>query len=110
MKILFVAMAATLIIPSITDAQGRRELNACVAQGSRVAPTLQPVDEAARRPDFVVFRRRLQDAVARKDAAAILDVVAFNSPTGERDLCPRSTSEVRSIIGRSSSFTTDVGG
>jgi hypothetical protein len=36
------------------------------------------VDEAERRPDFLEFRRRLQDAVVRRDAAAILGIVHRN--------------------------------
>ncbi len=35
----------------------------------------QPVDEAARKPDFFTFRARLQAAVARHDAEAVLAVV-----------------------------------
>ena len=75
MKFLSVAIAATLFIPSTTAAQGRPRIDPCVAPGSRIAPTLRPVDEAAQRTDFVEFRRRLQDAVARKDEAAVLAVV-----------------------------------
>jgi len=75
MRLLFVAIAATLFIPSVSAAQGRAGLNPCVASGSRIGPTLRPVDEASRRADFVEFRRRLQDAVARKDEAAVLAVV-----------------------------------
>ena len=75
MRLLFVALAATLFIPSTSDAQGRPGLSVCVMPGSRVPPTLRPVDEAARRSDFVDFRRRLLEAVARRDEAAILAVV-----------------------------------
>src|SRR4029450_10241315 len=75
MKLLSVAIAATLFIPSTTAAQGRPRIDPCVAPGSRIAPTLRPVDEAAQRTDFIEFRRRLQDAVARKDEAAVLAVV-----------------------------------
>jgi len=75
MRIFFVAIAATLLTSSTTAAQPRPGANPCVAPGSRVAPTLRPVDEASRRADFVDFRRRLQDAVARKDEAAVLAVV-----------------------------------
>lgn len=75
MKVLSVAIAATLFTPSSTAAQGRSGANACVVAGSQVAPTLRPVDEAARRADFVEFRRRLQNAVARRDEAAVLAIV-----------------------------------
>src|SRR5688572_24197903 len=37
--------------------------------------TLLPVDEAAKNPDFLAFRMRLQDIVARKDTAALMEVV-----------------------------------
>jgi hypothetical protein len=69
---LFVAIVATLFIPWTATAQVRPGRNPCLGPDGRVAPTLRPVDEAARRPDFVDFRRRLRDAVARKDEAAIL--------------------------------------
>jgi hypothetical protein len=75
MRLLAVAIAATLFVPSTSPAQGRPVVNPCAAQGSRVTPTLKPVDEAARRADFVEFRRRLQDAVTRKDTAAVLAAV-----------------------------------
>ena len=75
MRILFVAIAATLLTSSTTAAQPRPGVNLCIAPGSRFAPTLRPVDEASRRADFVEFRRRLQDAVARKDEAAVLAAV-----------------------------------
>ena len=39
------------------------------------APVL-PVDEAARQPEFFIFRAHLQAAVARHDTAALLHVVA----------------------------------
>jgi len=74
-RFLPVAIVATLFVPSIRAAQARPVVNPCVAPGSQIAPTLKPVDEAARRADFVEFRRRLQDAVARKDEAAVLAVV-----------------------------------
>ena len=75
MRLLLVAIAATLLIPSTSAGQVRPGPNPCLAPGSRSAPTLRPVDEAARRADFVEFRRRLQDAVARKDEAAVLAAV-----------------------------------
>ena len=40
----------------------------------RSGPRLLPRDEAASKPDFLAFRRQLQSAVARKDAAAILKI------------------------------------
>jgi hypothetical protein len=36
---------------------------------------LRPVDDAASRPDFFSFRARLQQAIANRDAAAVLGVV-----------------------------------
>jgi hypothetical protein len=38
----------------------------------------EPVDEAARRPDFFSFRARLQQAVAARDVDAVMDVVAVD--------------------------------
>ena len=38
-------------------------------------PVVLPVDEAAQRPAFFAFRARLQQALARRDAQAILDAV-----------------------------------
>lgn len=75
MKALLVAIAATLFIPSSTLAQGRPPADPCFPPGSPASPRLLPVDEASRRADFVEFRRRLQDAVARKDESAVLAVV-----------------------------------
>jgi len=75
MKYLFVAIVATLLIPATGAAQGRPVGNPCVVPGSKTNPTLRPVDEAPRRADFVEFRRRLQDAVTRKDTAAVLAAV-----------------------------------
>jgi hypothetical protein len=75
MRLLTVAIVATLLIPSTSAGQVRPGPNPCLAPGSRVAPILRPVDEAARRPEFVEFRRGLQDAVARKDEAAVLAIV-----------------------------------
>ena len=75
MRFLFVALAATLVIPSTSLAQGRPAADPCFPPASRVPPTLLPIDEASRRADFVEFRRRLLDAVARKDEAAVLAVV-----------------------------------
>jgi hypothetical protein len=90
MRLLAVAIVATLLVPSTSPAQGRPAVNPCAAQGSRITPTLRPVDEAARRPDFVEFRRRLQEAVTRRDEAAILAVVdpgvrtSFDDPVGKQ--------------------------
>jgi hypothetical protein len=39
---------------------------------------LRPVDEASRRPDFLEFRRRLADVVARRDERALLMSVHSN--------------------------------
>lgn len=43
---------------------------------------LLPIDEAARDPAFFVFRARLQEAVARHDAAAVLDAADPNIKVG----------------------------
>jgi hypothetical protein len=78
--VLLVAIVATL--PSVAAAQPRAASNPCVvntsgARGS-VEPTLEPVDEAPRRPDFLEFRRRLEDAVSRRDESAVLAIVDPN--------------------------------
>lgn len=75
MRLLFVAIVATLLLPVTSATQGRPAGNPCVVPGSRVTPTLRPVDEASRRADFVEFRRRLLDAIARKDEASVLAAV-----------------------------------
>jgi hypothetical protein len=77
-RLLHVAIAATLLFPSTTSAQDRPAPNPCVTRGASVEPTLRPLDEAARRPDFLNFRRRLQDAVARRDERALLASVHPN--------------------------------
>src|SRR5688500_6749978 len=38
-------------------------------------PELPPVDEAANQPDFFTFRARLQAAIARRDAEAVLAIL-----------------------------------
>ena len=43
---------------------------------------LLPIDEAARDPVFFIFRARLQEAVARHDAAAVLDAADPNIKIG----------------------------
>src|SRR5688572_13796382 len=47
-------------------------LAGAVAQNTRV---LRPVDEAAKDPDFLAFRTRLIDIVARRDTASLLALV-----------------------------------
>jgi hypothetical protein len=78
--VLLVAIVATL--PSLAAAQPRATSNPCVvsASGARgsVEPTLEPVDEAPRRPEFLEFRRRVQDAVSRRDESAVLAIVDPN--------------------------------
>jgi hypothetical protein len=71
-----------LLVASSATAQPRAQSTPCVVSttGASTArePRLRPVDEAERRPDFLEFRRRLQDAVVRRDAAAILGIVHPN--------------------------------
>jgi hypothetical protein len=38
-------------------------------------PRLDRIDEASRRPDFVIFRQQLRSAIARRDVSAVLRVV-----------------------------------
>lgn len=47
------------------------------------APTLEPVDEAARKPDFLAFRLQLQDTVKKKDVEALLPHIAGNIQLGK---------------------------
>lgn len=75
MRLLLVALVATVAHSSAAAAQARNTHNPCVMPGVRVPPRLEPVDEASRRADFLEFRRHLQDAVARNDETAILAVV-----------------------------------
>ena len=55
--------------------QGAVLLVCLAGQAAEAQRSLLPVDESASRPDFAAFRTRLMDAVARRDAAAILDIV-----------------------------------
>lgn len=57
--LLLLALFLTLIAPSSVLAQ----------------QTLKPVDQAINQPDFFTFRARLQSALARRDAEAVLAVV-----------------------------------
>jgi hypothetical protein len=41
-------------------------------------PTLKPIDEAPSKPDFLAFRKQLQNAIAKHDVAAVLAVVDPN--------------------------------
>jgi len=76
---LLVAIAVTLSFLSSITAQDRSRPHPCVAPGAgSVEPTLKPVDEASRRPDFLDFRRRLQDAVARRNEVVVLASVHPN--------------------------------
>jgi len=60
----------------------RRLLFAAVVIGTYFASVaaqqvrvLQPVDEAARNPDFLAFRNRLKEIIAKRDSAALLEIV-----------------------------------
>ena len=50
-------------------------LAAAANQYSQSVRTLKPVDEAPLDPEFLAFRTRLQAAVSKHDAAALMDVV-----------------------------------
>jgi hypothetical protein len=76
-KAVIVAIVASVFTCTV-DAQRAPAANPCVKAGVASTPTLRPVDEAPRRPDFLEFRRRLQDAVARRDQAAVLASVHPN--------------------------------
>ena len=66
-------VAAAALVFSSTSAPEGFQPNPCVVSGPRaIEPTLKPIDEAPRRFDFLEFRRRLQDAVARRDQRAVL--------------------------------------
>ena len=78
-RLLLLAIGASLVVPSITTAQDRSATNPCVSRDAPgVEPTLRPVDEAEKRADFLEFRRRFQDAAARRDEAAVLATVHPN--------------------------------
>lgn len=53
-----------------------------LAQGTEHSRKLLPVDEAAKNPSFFLFRAKLQEAVAKKDAAYVLSVIAPDIQTG----------------------------
>jgi hypothetical protein len=55
---------------------------ALAGAGAAAQTELVPVDEAAQRPEFFSFRARLASAVARRDAAAVLDAVDEQVKTG----------------------------
>jgi hypothetical protein len=62
--------ASAFFVPAAAQPPQARSLPC--APGGVTEPTLRPRDEGARRPDFVEFRRRLRDAVARKDVDGVL--------------------------------------
>ncbi|HLG59917.1 MAG TPA: SH3 domain-containing protein [Vicinamibacterales bacterium] len=62
--------ASALSVPSAAQVRQARSLPC--APGGVTEPTLRPRDEGPRRPDFVEFRRRLRDAVARRDVEGVL--------------------------------------
>src|SRR5262245_59451451 len=71
---LALAVAAVVLATMSSPLAAQPRSNPCTTRDGR-ALQLQPRDEAARRPDFVAFRGRLQEAVARRDREAILRVV-----------------------------------
>jgi hypothetical protein len=109
MRRLVVAIAATLFVPAATVAQPHPAANGCVAPGSRGAPTLRPVDEAARRPDFVDFRRRLERAVARRDEAAVLAIVDPGVRIGFGDAGGVQSFKTQIIDNRDEDFWRELG-
>jgi hypothetical protein len=80
------ALVMFVAVPTAIGGQRTAAANPCVSADARtVESTLRPVDEAARRPDFVEFRRRLEADVARRNTAAILAVVHPNVRTSFGD-------------------------
>ena len=65
-------------VPAFSQVSARQDAATfCGAPASGMPPSgpkLLPRDEAATRPDFLAFRRQLQNAVARKDTAAVLRI------------------------------------
>jgi hypothetical protein len=59
-------------------------LLACTAPAGAAEPSrkLLPVDESATNPSFFLFRAKLQEAVAKKDAAYVLSIIAPDIQTG----------------------------
>ena len=57
-----------MVLAVALQAPARAPANPCGAQPVR----LLPVDQAAAQPDFFTFRARLQAAIARRDAAALI--------------------------------------
>jgi hypothetical protein len=52
------------------------------AQTAEPSRKLLPVDEAAKNPSFFLFRAKLQEAVAKKDATCVLSVISPDIQTG----------------------------
>jgi hypothetical protein len=57
------------------SAMAAASLVLCLAAAPAGASRLEPVDEGPRRPDFLAFRRQLQQSVARRDVPGLLRVV-----------------------------------
>jgi hypothetical protein len=59
-------------------------LIACISPAQTAEPSrkLLPVDEAAKNPSFFLFRAKLQEAIAKKDVAYVLSVIAPDIQTG----------------------------
>lgn len=66
------AVLLALLIGGSAQAPAARAASPCAPD--RAPLRLLPVDEAATRPDFFLFRARLQAAIARRDEAAVLAV------------------------------------
>jgi hypothetical protein len=89
---ILVAVLLSLVDASVfvvrATAEDRQARSQPCAPGGVTEPTLRPSDEGPRRPDFVEFRRRLRDAVARKDVEGVLSAldpnvkVAFDGAVG----------------------------
>jgi hypothetical protein len=52
------------------------------AQSAEPSRKLLPVDEAVKNPSFFLFRAKLQEAIAKKDAAHVLSIIAPDIQAG----------------------------
>jgi hypothetical protein len=113
-RVVAVAVVAALALPASAAAQTARSagsVNPCVARGAGGAVEriqLLPVDDAASRRDFFMFRARLQAAIARRDEAAVVAAAdpGIRTSFGDDDGIARFTAQLRDA---GSSVWADLG-
>jgi hypothetical protein len=89
-RTVLVALLAALIGATAVGQRAPAMPNPCVQPG--VAPRLQPVDEASSKAEFLQYRTRLREAVARRDLDALVEAadpdirLGFDASGGVSDL------------------------